>query len=259
MKKSRNNTAKRSYKNQYDEDEFEKITINIDDLEKEKKKTAIGRAVINKDLKPKTPKQKELLKAIHENQIVFVKGAAGTGKTLIALKAAVEIIKKDTNSINTILLTKPIVEAGESIGFLPGGIHEKTDPYMESFISNMGLIIGKASTKNFLDNKVMESNPLPFMRGDTFRNSIAILDEAQNTTITGLKLFLSRVGGDSKLVIIGDSDQTDLILKGDAEHGLSDAFKRFKGLDGVAFVEFTEDDIVRSEILKHLMKRYNKQ
>lgn len=246
---------KRSVKKQYEDDQVESIVRSTEQREDEQKADIIKRATINKDIKYKNAKQKDLVKLIQEKQIVFIKGSAGTGKSFIALKAALEVLKNNTMGINKIALTKPIVEAGESIGFLPGGIEEKTDPYMRSFIDNVQELIGKTATKEFLANGIIESVPLPYIRGNTFRKSVSILDEAQNTTKTAMKLFISRIGQNCKMIIIGDSDQSDLMLRGE-DHGLADAFKRFKSLDSVGFFEFTEDDIVRSDILIDIMKCY---
>lgn len=258
MSKHRNRAKeKRSVKQQYEDDELESITKTSELREEDYRLDVIKRININKDIKYKNVKQKEFVKLIHDNQIVFVKGAAGTGKTFLALKAALEVMKIGTNGINKLMLTKPIVEAGERIGFLPGGIEEKTDPYMQSFIDNINELIGKPVTRDLLASGAIQSVPLPYIRGNTFRKSISILDEAQNTTPIAMKLFLSRIGQGSKMVIIGDSDQSDLFLRGNETHGLSDAFKRFKGVNGVGFFEFTEDDIVRSDILIEMMKRYN--
>lgn len=214
---------------------------------------------IDKSIKCLNVKQKQLIKAIKDNEIIFVRGAAGTGKTLMALKATLELLKKDDNPFHKILLTKPIIEAQDNrLGFLPGNIDEKIDPYMDSFVSNMNLLIGTSMTKQMLSGKIVETNPLPYMRGDTFRESIAILDEAQNVTVGGMKLFLSRKHETCKLIIMGDEDQTDLRIRHGEKNGLMDAFERFQGIDNVAFITFTEDEIVRSTILIEMMKRYKK-
>lgn len=247
---------KRSTKQQYEEEQLDTIMRSTEEREDDQKNELIRKSTINKSIKYKNAKQKELVKLIHENQIVFIKGSAGSGKTLMALKAAIEVLQLTTNEINRVKLTKPIVEAGESIGFLPGGIEEKTDPYMGSFIDNIQELIGKESTRNFVSAGIIESVPLPYIRGKTFRRSVCILDEAQNTTPTAMKLFLSRIGQNSKMIVIGDTDQSDLMLRSGEKHGLTDAFERFKGVKGVGFFEFTDDDIVRSDILIDLMKRY---
>jgi phosphate starvation-inducible PhoH-like protein len=216
---------------------------------------AISHFQVNKEIKHKNAKQKLLCKTIMENEITFVAGAAGTGKTLLSLKTALELLKLD-NDYNQIILTKPIVEAGESIGFLPGDIDSKIDPYMGSFLGNFKKLVGPTKTKDFIENEVIKSVPLAYLRGETFEHSVAIIDEAQNTTVAGLKLWISRKGESSKLIIIGDTDQTDLYLRNGQRSGLDDAFKRFQGLGKIGFVRFTEDEIVRSDILIDIMKRY---
>jgi len=250
--------GRRSVKQEYEDDQFDSIVKSGEVRVEEQKTELIKRANINKSIKYKNQKQKELVKLIHDNQIVFIKGAAGTGKTFIALKAALEVLQDASNDIHKITLTKPIVEAGESIGFLPGDKDEKTQPYMKSFEENINELIGKEATKSFIAAGIIEAMPLSFIRGNTFRRSVSILDEAQNTTPGAMKLFVSRIGETSKMIIIGDTDQTDLTLRSNEIHGLDDAFKRFQGVKGVGFFEFTEDDIVRSAILIDLMKRYKK-
>lgn len=180
-----------------------------------------------------------------------------THNTFISLKAALECLYQQSDKFRKILITKPIIEAGgESLGFLPGGIDSKIDPYMHSFESNFKDLIGPAQFKTLMEHQIIKTVPLPYMRGNTFKNSIAILDEAQNTTPKGMKLFISRKGSTSKLIILGDSDQSDLELRKGEISGLQDAFERFKNLSKVAFVEFTEDDIVRDDLLIQVMKRY---
>lgn len=213
---------------------------------------------VNKNIKHKNAKQKLLCKTIVNNEVTFASGAAGTGKTLLALKTALELLKME-NEYNQIILTKPIVEAGESIGFLPGDIDSKIDPYMGSFIGNFVKLIGATKTNELIKNGVIKYVPLAYLRGETFDNSIAIIDEAQNTTVSGLKLWISRKGESSKLIIIGDTDQTDLYLRNGQYSGLDDAFKRFQNMDKIGFVKFTEDEIVRSGILIDIMKRYKKE
>ncbi len=210
-----------------------------------------------KDIILKTEKQKDLIKAIYENHIIFVSGAAGVGKTFVALKGALELLRDPNNPIDKIIISKPIVEAGENIGFLPGTLEEKIAPYLQSYHGNLKQLIGGEPARQLVSSKIIEAVPLAYLRGDTFRNSVAILDEAQNTTIMGLKLFISRIGENSKIIVMGDVDQTDLPFKKGEKSGLEDAFERFQDVKGVAFVQFNEDDIVRHSILIDLMKRYN--
>tara|TARA_R110000851_G_scaffold285798_1_gene439573 strand:+ start:23547 stop:24374 length:828 start_codon:yes stop_codon:yes gene_type:complete len=215
---------------------------------------------INKNIKCKTLKQKQLIKTIRENEIIFVRGAAGTGKTFIALKAALETLKKEDNPYQKILLSKPIIEAqNNKLGFLPGSMEDKIDPYMDSYMTNIKLLIGDSQARILNTGGIIGFNPLPYMRGATFMNSIAILDEAQNVTVGGMKLFISRKHETCKLIVLGDEDQTDLSINKNERNGLQDAFERFQGLKNVGFVTFTEDDIVRSSILIEVMKRYKIQ
>lgn len=220
---------------------------------------AIKNIVLNRKIKCKTAKQKEMINTIRDNEIIFVRGAAGTGKTFIALKAALELLKKEDNPFHKILLTKPIIEAqNNKLGFLPGGIDEKIDPYMDSYMTNIKTLVGASQAGILSSGGIVDFNPLPYMRGATFMNSVAILDEAQNVTVGGMKLFISRKHETCKLIVLGDEDQTDLSIRGQERNGLQDAFERFQGLDGVGFVTFSEEDIVRSSILIEIMKRYKK-
>jgi phosphate starvation-inducible PhoH-like protein len=254
--KSHNTKDKRKFTQEVQEDIFQ-MQEREREVEANKKTIILKSIKFLPGIKMKNDKQKELIKKIHENEIIFIAGPAGTGKTFIALKAAIEVLINEKNDeVNQILITKPIVEAGESIGFLPGKVDEKIDPYMHSFESNFKKLIGGTVTKALFENDIVKSVPLAYMRGATFHKSIAILDEAQNTTVTGLKLFLSRKGEGSKLIVIGDIDQTDLKLRSGENNALQDAFARFQGINKLAFMEFTEDDIVRSSILIELMKRY---
>mgnify|MGYP002636346077 CR=1 FL=1 len=258
--RTRNTNANKSQRRAINSDLKEFLTETGLDRNREyvyDTQNTISKISIDKSIKCLNPKQKQLIKSIMENEIIFVRGAAGTGKTLLTLKAALELLKKADNPFSKVLLTKPIIEAQENrLGFLPGGIEEKIDPYMDSFISSMNLLIGKPTTSQLITAKVVETNPLPYMRGDTFRESIAILDEAQNVTVGGMRLFLSRKHESCKMIILGDEDQTDLRMRHGEKNGLQDAFERFQGIDNIAFVSFTEDEIVRSTILIEMMKRY---
>lgn len=207
--------------------------------------------------KPKGEKQKNLVKKIKENDIVFITGPAGTGKSFVSLMTALEMIKDPSNNINKILLTKPIVESGNSIGYLPGTAEEKVEPYMFSLYSIIEKLIDKQSASQLLKNDYIQVVPLTFMRGVTFDNSIVILDEGQNTTVTSLKLFITRLGFNSKMIITGDILQTDLKLRSDERSGLHDATERFQNIKGVGFQEFDEKDILRHSILTEIIKRYD--
>jgi phosphate starvation-inducible PhoH-like protein len=183
--------------------------------------------------------------------------------------AALECIKnKQDFNIEKIIITKPIVEASKSIGFLPGTIEEKISPYMYSFRANFKKIIGEEQANNLLSSSLVKEVPLNYIRGNTIGDidstekpvgHFAIIDEAQNATIKDVKLFISRLGEGSKMIIMGDDDQTDLKLDKGEKTGLEDAYDRFQGLKGVGFFEFNEDDIVRDPFLTQIMKRYKTQ
>lgn len=259
MPKKRNTNSRRPSKQLSEEEEYEVANFNAS-LEL----TALDKQQLSQmQFKPnsglKTDSQKKLVNKIRENKITFIQGPAGTGKTYAALKAALEVLmdqKEPNDETNMIFLSKPIAEAGdEEIGFLPGDKDQKTAPYFSSFYSNMEKLIGRANTKN-VKNKFVEEKIIAYERGSTFDNCVAILDEAQNLTVNGLKLYISRLGENAKMIIMGDTDQVDIKLRGNTKSGLEDAFNRFKGIKDVSFHEFEEDDIVRSEILKSIMKRY---
>jgi len=219
--------------------------------------------------KYKNKKQKDMYNTIMSNRITFVRGAAGTGKTLISLVAGLDCVKDPNININQIVLTKPIVEitSQRGLGALPGDISEKTLSYYTHFYDNLIKIIGSEATKYLKNNGVIKETILNYLRGSTFGQygpdgkaygSFCIFDESQNCTITEMKTFISRMGEESKLVILGDSDQIDLKLNRGEKCGLDDAMERLSGIEGIGFVEFTEDDIVRDPFLVEIMKRYKK-
>jgi phosphate starvation-inducible protein PhoH and related proteins len=215
----------------------------------------------------KNTRQKEMYNTIMSNRITFVRGAAGTGKTIISLLTALKCVKDSNVNIDQIILTKPIVEitSTKGLGALPGDINEKTLSYYTHFYDNLIKLIGNEATKYLKNNEVIKETVLNYLRGSTFGRwdsngnpigSFCIFDEAQNCSIVEMKTFISRMGEESKLVIMGDSDQVDLKLNKGEKCGLDDAWDRLQGIDGIGFVEFTEDDIVRDPFLIEIMKRY---
>jgi phosphate starvation-inducible PhoH-like protein len=215
----------------------------------------------------KNKKQKDMYETIMDNRITFVNGVAGSGKTMIALMAALECVKNKGINISQIVLTKPIVEitTNKGLGSLPGDLDSKTLPYFSHFYDNLIKIIGNESTNYLKQNGVIKETVLNYLRGSTFGKYTAdgkpigtfcIFDETQNCTITEMKTFISRMGEESKMVILGDSDQIDLKLQKGERCGLEDAIDRLGGIDKIGFVEFTEDDIVRDPFLVEIMKRY---
>ena len=213
----------------------------------------------------KNQKQKELFTKILGSRITFIAGAPGTGKTYIALMAALKMLKDDKFKINQIIITKPSIEAAKTMGHLPGTLEEKLSPYMFSFWANLKKLAGSESVTYLKSNELVKEVPLNYLRGNTFGHydeegnplgCICVLDEAQNCTIDEMKLFISRMGEGTKLIIMGDMEQSDLKLSKSEKSGLEDAFNRFQGISGIEFMQFTEDDIVRDPFLIEVMKRY---
>tara|TARA_X000001036_G_scaffold649_1_gene559 strand:+ start:3528 stop:4475 length:948 start_codon:yes stop_codon:yes gene_type:complete len=200
----------------------------------------------------KTDGQKEYLKAVNSNDIVFAVGPAGTGKTYQAVASAVASLKN--KNVDKIVITRPAVEAGERLGFLPGDLKHKVDPYLTPLFDALGDMIPKDKLKSYLDMGIIEVAPLAYMRGRTLHNSFIILDEAQNATRTQMKMFLTRLGVTSKSIITGDITQIDLPPR--EKSGLLDAMKVLKKISGIKFVNFNEKDVVRHKLVKDIIKAY---
>jgi phosphate starvation-inducible protein PhoH and related proteins len=196
--------------------------------------------------------QKKYLEQIENNEITFCYGPAGTSKTFTACYAALKLLKE--NKIKQIILCKPIQEAGEKLGFLPGDKEDKVDPYMKSYKSNIEKIIGQEETKLLFDKKVIKFEPLAYMRGDTFDDSLMILDEAQNATFKQLMLFVTRMGKDSKVIVTGDVSQHDIAA---SRVSLPDFIKLIEKVRGVGTHIFNDKDIVRAKILQDIVRRYD--
>jgi phosphate starvation-inducible PhoH-like protein len=241
-----------------------KDEINYEVMEYNEKKLNTN---LNFNCKFKNKKQKEMYDTILNNKITFIHGVAGTGKTLISLMAGIESLRNNNIKINQITLIKPIVEitSDRGLGALPGDLDEKTCNYFSPFYENLNKIIGTQATKRLKDTGKIKEAVINFLRGSTFGTydekgnpigAFVILDEAQNSTVKEMKTFISRMGENSKLIIMGDIDQIDIKLKNGEISGLDDAIIRFKGMDNIGFCEFTEDDIVRDPFLIEIMKRY---
>ena len=201
---------------------------------------------------PKTRNQKAYTDAIRNHQVVFGVGPAGTGKTYLAVALAVDALNR--GEVNRIILTRPAVEAGESLGFLPGDVMAKVDPYFRPLYDALYEMIDPAKFGGHLERGTIEVAPLAFMRGRTLNDAFIILDEAQNTSPQQMKMFLTRLGFGSKMVITGDATQVDL-PKGQTS-GLEDAQRALSGVDGVAFVRLKRDDIVRSDLVMRIVDAY---
>ncbi|WP_371025301.1 PhoH family protein [Paraclostridium ghonii] len=207
-----------------------------------------------KEVKPKTLGQKHYINLIRNNDITLGVGPAGTGKTYLAVAMAVRAFKKD--EISRIILTRPAVEAGESLGFLPGDMKDKVDPYLRPLYDALFDMLGDEKCAKYLERGIIEVAPLAFMRGRTLDNAFIILDEAQNTTPEQMKMFLTRLGFGSKAVVTGDLTQIDLPNK--YKSGLIQSMDVLKDVDGVGINKFTEKDVVRHELVQRIIKAYEK-
>ena len=215
----------------------------------------VGKTIHGKLIYPKTLGQRYLCKAMEHNEIVFASGVAGTGKTYLAVVYAVSLLKK--GEIRKIILTRPAVEAGENLGFLPGDLKEKVDPYLRPLYDALHDTLGKEQVEKLLEKEVIEIAPLAYMRGRTLDHAFIILDEAQNTTRSQMKMFLTRMGFHSRIVITGDVSQIDLIRKKDS--GLLNAHHLLEGIEGIAFVELTSLDVVRHPLVQKIIERYERE
>lgn len=211
--------------------------------------TAKGRQI-----KSKTHGQKRYIDAINKNTIVFGIGPAGTGKTFLAVAMAVTAFKN--KEVDRIIITRPAVEAGEKLGFLPGDLQNKVDPYLRPLYDALYEIMGYESYQKYLEKGMIEVAPLAYMRGRTLDDSFIILDEAQNTTPEQMKMFLTRIGIGSKAIVTGDITQID--LPGDKKSGLVEVIKILKDIKGIEFVYLTEKDVVRHEMVQKIIKAYEK-
>ncbi len=206
----------------------------------------------NKVIRPKTIGQAEYMRAIEENDIVFGIGPAGTGKTYLATAMALNYLYR--NLVTRIILTRPAVEAGESLGYLPGNIEEKVNPYLRPLYDSLFDMLGPEEYFSLMEKNIVEIAPLAFMRGRTLNNSFIILDEAQNTTKEQMKMFLTRLGFGSKMVITGDTTQSD--LPRNKESGLLHAKRLFNNVAGIKIIELSKEDVVRHDLVKEIIRIY---
>ncbi|MCI8287472.1 MAG: PhoH family protein [Lachnospiraceae bacterium] len=233
------------------------ITLGMEEQEKvlaEIDSDCICHTVNGKPVKPKTLGQKAYVDAIRKNMLVFSLGPAGTGKTYLAMAMAITAFKN--NEVGRIILTRPAIEAGEKLGFLPGDLQSKVDPYLRPLYDALYQIMGAESFAKNMEKGLIEVAPLAYMRGRTLDNAYIILDEAQNTTPAQMKMFLTRIGFGSKVVVTGDNSQKD--LPAGTKSGLDIAVRVLKGIDDIAFCTLTSKDVVRHPLVQKIVQAYEK-
>ena len=238
--------------------EFQAVGQELEEEEKEEvphKERVLKEtiSVLGKTVWPKTKNQKEFINALASNQIIFASGPAGTGKTFLAVAYALEEVFSGRK--NKIVMTRPVVEAGESLGFLPGDLSQKLNPYLRPLYDAMDVLLNPQQIKRLEENGTIEIAPLAYMRGRSLNNSVVILDEAQNTTSGQMRMFLTRIGESSTAVITGDPTQIDLPKKSDS--GFTEAMKILCGIESLSVVRFSHRDTVRSRIVREIVKAYS--
>ena len=201
-----------------------------------------------KNIKPRSKGQEQLMKAIEDFSLTLAIGPAGTGKTYLAISAAVEALEK--GEVERIILSRPAMEAGESIGYLPGDMQEKMAPYLRPLYDAMGDRLGGKKVRQYMDDGTIEIAPVGFMRGRTLNNAFVVIDEAQNCTYGQLKMLLSRLGWHSTMVVTGDPAQSDLL---DGMSGLADVAKRFEAIKNIAVIRLQQEDIVRHPLVAEML------
>ncbi|NLP19763.1 MAG: PhoH family protein [Bacteroidales bacterium] len=236
-------------------DDIKQIISSDEHVAEQKMETDVLLYSVNgKPIKARTKNQKKLVEEFKENDLLFAVGPAGTGKTYTAIALAVQSLKE--LRVKRIILSRPAVEAGENLGFLPGDLREKLDPYLQPLYDALLDMIPYRKLEKYIEEKVIQIAPLAFMRGRTLSDAFVILDEAQNATYTQMKMFLTRMGENSKFIVTGDITQIDLPKKSGS--GLPVTFNILKNIDGISFVKFDKHDIIRHRIVGKIVEAYEK-
>lgn len=204
---------------------------------------------------PRTQKQAELVQALRTSDMVFATGPAGCGKTFLAVAEALRLVL--SHQMSGIVLTRPVVEAGESLGFLPGDLQDKINPYLRPLYDAMNTVLPRETVRKMTESGIIEIAPLAYMRGRTLNDSVVILDEAQNTTCEQMKMFLTRMGEGTKVYITGDATQIDLPYR--IPSGLNHAMKILRNVPGIAMLELTAEDVVRNDLVKRIVQAYENE
>ncbi|MCS6974309.1 MAG: PhoH family protein [Cyclobacteriaceae bacterium] len=204
-------------------------------------------------VKPKTPNQVKLVQLVKDNDLVFALGPAGTGKTYISVAFAVKALKNKV--VKKIIITRPAVEAGENLGFLPGDLKEKIDPYLRPIYDALHDMLPFEKLQYYMEREIIEIAPLAYMRGRTLNNAFILLDEAQNTTPMQMKMFLTRMGPDSKMIVTGDISQVDLPAR--QTSGLHEAVRILRGVKGIGFIELDQSDVIRHRLVRDIIRAYD--
>ena len=231
------------------------MLLNGTKTKEESAEHVIVYSTMGKPIKARTENQVRLVQACEHNDMVFAVGPAGTGKTYVSIAIAVRALKK--KEIRKIILSRPAVEAGEKLGFLPGDMNEKIDPYLQPLYDALEEMIPPAKLQEYMDSNIIQIAPLAFMRGRTLNDAVVILDEAQNTTSSQIKMFMTRMGQNTKMIITGDCTQIDLPYS--QKSGLIEAMRILGNVDGIAFVNLDKSDIVRHRLVSQIVAAYEKE
>lgn len=244
--------------NRLDEGDIERLLLDDDHMRSAVNgdfEDALVFGTNGRPVRARTVNQLELVGAYAANDLLIAEGPAGTGKTYTAIALAVRALKN--HEVKKIVLTRPAVEAGERLGFLPGDMREKLDPYLQPLYDALNDMIPFRKLEQWVEDGIVQIAPLAYMRGRTLENSFVILDEAQNATISQLKMFLTRMGMNSKFILTGDTTQIDLPRK--SESGLLQAIRLLNGIEGISVITFDERDIVRHKLVKHIVRAYDSE
>ena len=238
-----------------DQDLIRQTYLHLNDMNDDPyyKEEIISYAYNGKPYRCKTYNQHRFVKEVRDNDLVFCTGPAGTGKTFLAVLLAVHYLKKE--KVNKIIISRPAVEAGESLGFLPGDLKEKVDPYLMPIYDALDVILGSEKKERYIEKGIIQVIPLAYMRGRTLDEAFVILDEAQNTTDKQMLMFLTRLGFNSKMIVNGDTTQIDLNIAKN-KSGLIIAAEKLKGIEGIGFVEFNRDDVIRNPLVQTIIDKF---